>query len=322
MLNCPSCNYQTSGSLKTDINTYLAAPHAIKALLDNEYELDSPVCKSCKKKGKIKPSLFWCVDCIVYYCGECFDFHSSLPVLEKHKTYSLSEIKKEPSLVTKAREICAEHGLRFSKLCSERECVCCECCIYSEHINACKGEHREIQPDIVAQLVDPKVIELKESLWNMLQDLDSKKMKLRDIESKTKELFEEEQVNADEKMQNLRTKLLESTDSLLAESYKIPFYKLKAMESNITVLKQQKSILKNAEDLLSGVQSSSDVIYFLKSKSIKQVIINGARFLDSDEENGKPLMFRVSFDKTFDTFVNLNCFGKITDEQNREKNNL
>lgn len=52
MLDCPSCNYQTSGSLKTDIKIYLAAPQAVKSLLDIEYGLDSPVCVSCKNRGK------------------------------------------------------------------------------------------------------------------------------------------------------------------------------------------------------------------------------------------------------------------------------
>lgn len=107
MLDCPSCNYQTSGSLKTDIKIYLAAPQAVKSLLDIEYGLDSPVCVSCKNRGKTTQSMFWCLDCIDHFCGECFDFHSSLPVLDKHNTCSLAEVKKDPGLVMKAREICA-----------------------------------------------------------------------------------------------------------------------------------------------------------------------------------------------------------------------
>lgn len=114
MLDCPSCNYQTSGSLKTDIKIYLAAPQAVKSLLDIEYGLDSPVCVSCKNRGKTTQSMFWCLDCIDHFCGECFDFHSSLPVLDKHNTCSLAEVKKDPGLVMKAREICAKHSLRFT----------------------------------------------------------------------------------------------------------------------------------------------------------------------------------------------------------------
>lgn len=34
-------------------------------------------------------------------------------MLDKHNTCSLAEVKKDPGLVMKAREICAKHSLRF-----------------------------------------------------------------------------------------------------------------------------------------------------------------------------------------------------------------
>lgn len=252
LLVCPLCDYQSScdisSYLQRNIGAYLAAPQAIKALLDIEHGLDSPICLSCENKGKTTSSLFWCFDCVNHFCEECFDFHSTLPVLDKHKTYSLAELKKDPDIVTKAREICAEHGLRFTKFCSERECVCCDGCLSSDHIDVCKGEHKKIQEEIISKLVNPKVTELQESLRNMIQNLDSKEKELADVEKKTEEFFKEEQMKADEKSNNLRKRLLESSDSILVESYKIPFYKLQEMESTNAVWKQQKSILENAID--------------------------------------------------------------------------
>lgn len=211
MIDCPSCNYRTSfdesGSLKTESKTHLTIPQAIKALLDIEFGLNSPICVSCKNRGKTTPSLLWCFDCVDHLCGECSEFHSSLPMMDKHKMYSLAEVQKYPDLVTKAREICAKHSLRLTRLCSERQCVCCDCCLCSDHIDVCKGEHKEIQPEIVAKIVNPKVSELQESLRNMLQDTDSKNQELSDVESKIEEFFKEEQLKADEKCQNLKKKV-------------------------------------------------------------------------------------------------------------------
>lgn len=314
MLDCPSCNYQTYGSLKTDIKIYLAAPQAVKSLLDIAYGLDSPVCVSCKNRGKTTQSMFWCLDCIDHFCGECFDFHSSLPVLDKHNTCSLAEVKKDPGLVMKAREICAKHSLRFTKFCTEQECVCCDFCLSSDHIDDCKGAHKEIQHNKISELVNPKVGELQESLRKMIQDLDSKDKELTAVESNIEEFFKEEQMKADEKSQTMKKRLLESTDSLLAESYKISFYKIQEVESKITALKLKRSVLKNAVDLLTALQSGSDVSYFLEVKKIKQVIKHAENFCDNVEEGGMS-KFLVSFEKPLETLSDVKCFGKITEIQ-------
>lgn len=291
LLVCPLCDYQSScdisRNLQRNIRAYLAAPQAIKALLDIEHGLDSPICVSCKNKGKTTSSLFWCFDCVNHFCEECFDFHSTLPVLDKHKTYSLAELKKDPDVVTKAREICEEHGLRFTKFCSERECVCCDGCLSSDHIDVCKGEHKKIQEEIISKLVNPKVTELQESLRNMLQNLDSNGKELSDVENKTEEFFKDEQMKADEKSNNLRKRLLESSDSILVESYKIPFYKLQEMESKNAVWKQQKSVLENAIELLSALKGGSDLRYFLEMKKIKQVLKQAGNVLYDCEKGGK-----------------------------------
>lgn len=85
-------------------------------------------------------------------------------------------------------------------------------------------------------------------------------------------------MKADEKSQTMKKRLLESTNSLLAESYKISFYKIQEVESKITALKLKRSVLKNAVDLLTALQSGSDVSYFLEVKKIKQVIKHAENF--------------------------------------------
>lgn len=98
----------------------------------------------CKNKGKIIFLLFWCFDCVNYFCEECFDFYLILFVLDKYKIYSFVELKKDFDIVMKVREICVEYGLWFIKFCSEWECVCCDCCLFLDYIDVCKGEYKKI----------------------------------------------------------------------------------------------------------------------------------------------------------------------------------
>lgn len=141
---------------------------------------------SCSNRGQITLSMFWCFDCVDHFCTDCQINHSSFPVLNKHKIYSLDDLKKDPSLVTKAIELCGKHNLRFIKLCSEKQSVCCVACLSSDHIDVCKGEHKEIQHEMVSELVKPKLTELRESFNKMLETLDSQKLKHPTLKMKLK----------------------------------------------------------------------------------------------------------------------------------------
>lgn len=125
-------------------------------------------------------------------------------------------------------------------------------------------------------------------------------------------------MKADEKSNNLRKRLLESSDSILVESYKIPFYKLQEMESTNAVWKQQKSVLENAIYLLSALKGGSDLRYFLELKKIKQVLKQAGNVLYDCEKGGKTT-FSVLFEKSLDTFADLDSFGKITEIQYMSK---
>lgn len=63
--------------------------------------------------------MFWCLDCIDYFCGECFDFYFFLLVLDKYNICSFVEVKKDFGFVMKVREICVKYSLRFIKFCIE-----------------------------------------------------------------------------------------------------------------------------------------------------------------------------------------------------------
>lgn len=318
ILKCSLCSYSTFlyklDGTKNDRDNYAPVQQVIRSLYDIEHWLDSPVCVSCSNRGQITLSMFWCFDCVDHFCTDCQINHSSFPVLNKHKIYSLDDLKKDPSLVTKAIELCGKHNLRFIKLCSEKQSVCCVVCLSSDHIDVCKGEHKEIQHEMVSELVKPKLTELRESFNKMLETLDSQKIETSNVENEIENFFKVEQIGADEKSQNLKKRVLESTDSLMADSYKVSFYKLQEMEARITALNQRKLLLENAVDIVLALRSGSDVRNFLEIKKIKQVLRDAAIFLD-DGEQGRRNAFSINFEISLNTFCKLKNLGNITESR-------
>lgn len=320
VLFCFSCGYPTpleklSTCKQTHSRSYFKSPQIIRALFDFEYGTHYPICVSCNNRGKTTESSVWCYDCVEHYCEECLIFHSSLPLFEKHKTHSLDDIKKEPKLLIKARELCDEHSLRFTKFCSENDIVCCDQCILCYHLDVCKGRHSEIKQDIVSETVIPQVCELRKTIEEILGEITVKENKINDVENKIELFFKERQKEADEKSQNLKKAILDSTDVFIAESYKYMFFRLQDKEVRITDLKQRKSVLENAADIVSASQGVSDIRYFLEMRKIKRILMDASIILSADKRGIIKGYNHILFETCLNKICDLDAFGKIVKVQ-------
>lgn len=70
--------------------------------------------------------------------------------------YSFNEVKKDNRIIFKVREFCDDYNLCFIILCMEKEGVCCDCCLFFDYIDICKGEYSKIQEDVVVIFVNYK----------------------------------------------------------------------------------------------------------------------------------------------------------------------
>lgn len=276
-LICQDCGYSTSleyNLKKTEavehIAQYLTPPQVILTLLDCYEEKQQIVCISCKNQGKTITPTFWCFDCIVYLCEECVLFHSSLPVLKKHKIYRRDEMTGVPFLFSKAREICDKHGLRLKRLCEENQCTCCDTCIATEHTNACSSQH-EIMSD-VSHLVDPKLSALKTSVRAVIHELNLQIEETCQIESNTGEIYLGYTTLINESYSNARKNILEKMDLLLAELCKAVDSNLEDMKLKTNALQQRKSVLQNALTIVSISCSGSEIHSFLEKKKVRKTI--------------------------------------------------
>ena len=156
---------------------------------------------------------------------ECLSFHSALPNIDKHKTYCTEDLQNDPSLLIRARELCDKHYMRWTKICNDQGIPCCDSCISSDHVNVCRGEHKNLREDHVTALVNQRLSQLKVSLANLNDELHNQEKKILVVENETNVFFTREKNTVQSKGQNLIRILLELTDSLLAESFKMTFYK-------------------------------------------------------------------------------------------------
>nr|XP_022301540.1 uncharacterized protein LOC111109630 isoform X2 [Crassostrea virginica] len=314
-IQCPTCEYQTSlgFSNSSQSEDLCKMPHVLKTLIDYQYGISSPECVVCKTRGSTTKSKFWCFQCADHFCPECLSFHSSLPNFEKHKTYSTEDLQNDPGIFIRARELCDKHDMRWTKICNDQGIPCCDSCISSDHIDVCKGEHKNMEEDLVTALVNPRLSQLKLSLAKVQQELRSLEKEMSNVENETNAFFIEENTIVQKKGQTIIRILLEKTDCLLAESFKTMIYKLQETESSILALHQKKSVLENAASIVSCLSGGSHVRSFLELKKIKNVLKDAREFLSKGEDHMPKIS--ISFEVSTNKIVGSNSFGKIAHHQ-------
>ncbi|XP_078341198.1 uncharacterized protein LOC111109630 [Crassostrea virginica] len=312
---CPTCEYHTCLGCSNffESEDLCKMPYALKTLIDLQYGISSPDCVVCKTRGSTTKSKFWCSQCAEHFCPECLSFHSALPNFDKHKTYSTEDLQNDPNLFIRANELCDKHDMRWTKICNDQGIPCCDSCISSDHVDVCKGEHKNVEEDLVTALVNPRLSQLKLSLAKVHQELLNQQKEISDVENETNAFFTEENTIVQKKEQTVIRILLEKTDCLLAESFKMTFYKLQETESSILALHQKKSVLENAATIMSCLSDGSHVRSFLDLKKIKHVLKDAREPLSKGEDHMPK--FSISFEVTTNKIAGTNSFGKISHHQ-------
>ena len=193
-IQCPTCDYHTCLEFSKCLQPedLCKMPYVLKTLIELQYGLSSPECVVCKTRGSTTKSKFWCFQCAEHSCPECLSFHSALPNFDKHKTYSTEDLQNDPSLFIKARELCDKHDMRWTKICNDQGIPCCDSCISANHIDVCKGEHKNLREEHVTALVNQRLSQLKVSLANLNHELHNQEKKILVVENETNVFFTRE----------------------------------------------------------------------------------------------------------------------------------
>ena len=171
--------------------------------------------KKCSlKKHNQNEAIFFCLECKIYMCNKCENYHSELfPNHNKHK------------LETNINEIftgfCKEenHNNPLLFLCKSHNQLCCGACL-SKIKKKGNGQHSDCDVCSIEDIKEEKKNKLKENIENLKilsNSLEPSINKLKSLYEKINENKENVKLNIQKIFTNIRTALNEREDKLLLE---------------------------------------------------------------------------------------------------------
>ena len=154
-------------------------------------ENDVPEKKCSFKEHKEIKAIFYCVECKVYLCNKCENFHSKL--CEKHLIFNIENNTGEIFTGNCKEE---NHQIKLEYFCKTHNQLCCAACIAKIKKNE-NGKHKDCDVCLIEDIKDEKKNKIKENIKfleelsnNLQQSLDLltaffEKIKLNKEEIKT-----------------------------------------------------------------------------------------------------------------------------------------
>jgi len=113
-------------------------------------ENDVPQKKCSFKDHKEIKAIFYCVECKVYLCNKCENFHSKL--CEKHLTFNI-ENNTGDIFTGNCKE--ENHQIKLEYFCKNHNQLCCAACIAKIKKNE-NGKHKDCDVCLIEDVKDEK----------------------------------------------------------------------------------------------------------------------------------------------------------------------
>ena len=156
----------------------------------------------------------FCVECKVYMCKKCLNFHSNL--LQNHHTYDIYKDKKD-----KFTGFCNEqnHNMKLEFYCKNHNILCCAACI-------CKikekgyGNHKDCEAYVIENIKEEKknkLTENMEKLEELSKYIENQIKELKKLFEKICKDKEEIKIKIQKIFTKIRTELNDREDALLKQ---------------------------------------------------------------------------------------------------------
>jgi len=176
--------------------------------------MDDQIKKCSFKDHKETNAIFYCIQCKVYMCNKCENFHSKL--LENHQTFKIEKDIEDVFL-----GICKEenHQIKLEYFCKSHNQLCCAACIAKIKKNG-NGKHKDCDVCLIEDIKDEKKNKIKDNI-NYLKDISNNLQKSLDLLKTIFEKFtkdkEELKKNIQQIFTKIRNELNNREDELLLE---------------------------------------------------------------------------------------------------------
>ncbi|CAC5374122.1 unnamed protein product [Mytilus coruscus] len=134
------------------------------------------LCTICHDGGVSKEAVTWCIECEVFFCGNCEKPHRMSRLSKNHKTISSKGYQELPSFVQEVSSQCSDHNKKFELYCSSHACPCCVQCITDNHkkcqqMKSLSDILKEVKSPASVQLFEKNMKDVKTKLDNAIQYL-------------------------------------------------------------------------------------------------------------------------------------------------------
>ena len=151
--------------------------------------------KKCSfKEHKEINANFYCIECKVYLCNKCENFHSKL--FEKHQIFSIDKDIGDIFI-----GICKEknHQIQLEYFCKTHNELCCAACIAKIKKNQ-NGKHKDCDVCLIEDIKDEKKNNIKKNI-KFLEDLSNNLQQSLEL---LKTFFEKIKTNKEELKINIQ----------------------------------------------------------------------------------------------------------------------
>ena len=99
-------------------------------------------CEPCTKRGNLKTSVRWSVNCEESLCTDCTENHQ---VMKLSASHHLIDISKKPTEAQMTTQSCLKHDkLPFEYFCVDHDVICCRECLFESHRTCTKAMYIDI----------------------------------------------------------------------------------------------------------------------------------------------------------------------------------
>ncbi|XP_045181778.2 uncharacterized protein LOC123540623 isoform X2 [Mercenaria mercenaria] len=274
---------------------------------------DSKHCTPCKKAEKKVASFYYCTDCEAYYCEPCFEFHTRIPLLEKHIVLKGTDIDVWASLPYK----CKAHDKNYEFFCGEHESLCCHICVSLQHRSCTDMEYI---PEKAKNICTKS--EFREMKQNTEQEMKEIKQFKSRFQNKT-EMSRQSKETFIKSLKEQRALINGLFDSL--EKITLDYMDKKLKNNNIYINQANTEITIHEHELsrlkqqLDSASSEKEVLVFICLKRGENLLADMKQKLSKLDASTCKDDFQLVIHPEIERFVqNLPDLGCLQDEQTRQ----
>ena len=257
-ITCPECRKTSalpSGGIKQLPNNFfinrIFDEAALKKKITGEEEVR---CDLCIRKYT---AVALCIDCVVFLCSHCHEFHKYSREYQGHNMSQLKELrakKKDINVRPKAKPLlCQEHKVELNFYCGTCEQLVCHYCIMADHNG---HEHNTVKK--MARKHRAEIDGIIEPVEGMINGLAIAHQNITTAREKVEIQAIEVDQQIDDYYDQLQRRLQQQREELKKELQEVSSQKKKALSLQLEQMEHTQAHLKTAKELHYAIKSGSD----------------------------------------------------------------